>query len=165
MIGGCGGVVACRPLTAYDVVLAPGAQIVADASGGYFRRHNRLRECSLARGGDLRRCGATPLLTILCPSDTPLWVSGNQDCTPPKPHEPTKPSYLHEPLKPHDPAKPLKPHEPLVVGNLFFWLRIRSFCRKFVFLALLCFTSPFFVFFCFLSLCLLLLLSFRFLLF
>ena len=61
------------------IAFAPGAPIVEEGSGGYFRGHNRLRSCSLARRGDLRRRGALPLLTLLCLFGAPFCVRSNEE--------------------------------------------------------------------------------------
>ena len=64
------------------IAFAPGAPIVVEARGGYFRGHNRLRACSLARRGDLRRRGASPLLTLLCLFGAPFWVRSYENAGP-----------------------------------------------------------------------------------
>ena len=81
-IRGNGSVIACRARLAYDAVFAPGAKIVVSASGGYFRIHNRLRACSLARRGDSSRRGAVPLFTSLCVFGALFWVRSNQGAGP-----------------------------------------------------------------------------------
>ena len=61
---------------------APGAPIVVEARGGYFRGRNRLRACSQARTGDLGRRGAVPLLTLLSLFGAPFWVRSNEEAGP-----------------------------------------------------------------------------------
>ena len=68
--------------SATGIAFAPGAPIVVEARGSYFRGRNRLRACSLARRGDLSRRGAVPLLTLLCLFGAPFWVRSSEEAGP-----------------------------------------------------------------------------------